>query len=354
MAAMGTNRFYLFTLIILTSVLGYLSYLILRPFLSSIAWAIVLSIVFYPVYAYICRFVKWKVIASVITLSITVIIILGPFSYLTIALANELSNFADHIRTEGIGNLQQWLSNPRTLWIQERIKSTLNVENFNLADLISDSISRMGKNILGKATKGVANIASVFINFFLMIFAMFFMLRDAPDFIKEFRNYMPFSETQKDRLESQVKDMVISTIYGGVAVAVAQGTIGGVTFLFLGIKSPVLLGTATALMSFIPGVGAFSVWGPVVIYLFVKKAFIKAVILLFVGTFIISTIDNILKPIIISGRTRMPTLVIFFSVIGGLKVFGLIGLVLGPLVMAMFISVLEIFRNLEGGVNAES
>ncbi len=351
---MGANRFYGFTLVTLTSFLGYLCYLILKPFLSSIAWAIVLSIVFYPVYAYLCRFVKWKVLASVITISITVIIILGPFSYLTIALANELSNFADYINTEGIGKVQDWINSPQALWVQERIKSTLNIEKIDLAAIISENISRMGKDILGNVTKGVANIASVFMNFFLMLFAMFFMLRDAPDFIRKFHDYMPFSEPQRDRLELQMKDMVISTIYGGVAVAVAQGTVGGITFLLLGMNSPILLGTAIGFMSFIPGVGTFSIWGPVVIYLLIKKAFIKAIILLFVGTFIISSIDNILKPIIISGRTRMPTLVIFFSVIGGLKVFGLIGLVLGPLVMAMFISVFEIFRNLEGGVNAES
>ncbi len=341
-------------LIALTSLLGYLSYLILKPFLTSIAWAVVLSTVFYPVYAYMCRFLKWKVLASLLTLAITVVIILGPFSYLTIALANELSNFADYINTEGIGKLQDWINSPQAIWLQERIKTTLNIEKLDLASILSENLSRMGKNILGKVTKGVANIASVFINFFLMLFAMFFMLRDAPDFIRKFHDYMPFSEAQRDRLESQMKDMVISTIYGGVVVAMAQGTVGGLTFLVLGMKSPVLLGTAIGLMSFIPGVGTFSVWGPVVVYLLIKKAFIKAVILLFVGTFIISTIDNILKPIIISGRTRMPTLVIFFSVIGGLKVFGLIGLVLGPLVMAMFISVFEIFRNLEGGLNAES
>ncbi len=350
---MGTNRFYFSTLIILTLLLGYLSYLILRSFLTPIAWAIVLTIVFYPLYIYICRFIKWKALSSVITLLVAVVIIIGPISYLMVALTRELSDFAEYINTEGIEGLKEWLSGPQARWLQERIKSVLNIQELDIAAVITENISRVGKGILANITKGAANVATIFINFLFMIFAMFFMLRDAPDFIRKIRDYMPFSEQQRDRLESQMKDMVVSTIYGGVIVAVVQGTVGGITFAFLGMGSPILLGTAIGLMSFIPGLGAFSVWAPVVVYLFVKKAFVKAVILLFVGTFIISMIDNLLKPIIISGRTKMPTLVIFFSVIGGLKVFGLIGLVLGPLIVAVFISVLEIFRNLEGGLHAE-
>ncbi len=106
--------------------------------------------------------------------------------------------------------------------------------------------------------------------------------------------------------------MVISTVYGGVVVALIQGTIGGITFYLLGVKSPVLLGTSISIMSFLPFLGTFSVWGPIVVYLFIQDEIIKGFILLIVGAFGISMVDNILKPIIISGRTKMPTLVVFF------------------------------------------
>ncbi|GBE00989.1 putative inner membrane protein [bacterium BMS3Bbin06] len=341
------NRFYLFTIIIFTISLAYLSYLILRPFLSAIAWAIVLTVVFYPVYAYLRRFVRWKSLASLITLIIVIAMIVGPFSYLTVNLTSELKNFAEYLNTQGIGKVDEWLRSPQAVWIQERVQSVFNIRDFDIARIISENISKIGKVILGNITTGVANVFTVIINFFLMIFALFFLLKDAPDFMGRIRDYMPFSQEQKRRLESQIKDMVISTIYGGVIVALIQGVLGGITFFFLGLESPVLLGTAIGFMSFIPGLGAASVWGPVVIYLFIKNAVVKAVVLLFVGIFIISMVDNILKPIIISGRTRMPTPIIFFSVIGGLNLFGLLGLILGPLVLALFISVLEIFRNLE-------
>jgi predicted PurR-regulated permease PerM len=346
---LNTGRFYLFTLIVITGILAYLSYLIIKPFLTPLAWAVVMTVVFYPIYLYISRFIKWKSFASAITLLIAIILIIGPFSYLLINLASELKDFLHYLNTTGLPKIDELTKSEKVIWIQERIKDTFNIKDLDISSLVSNTLSKIGKAVLSNVTTGVANVASVVINFVLMLFAMFFMLKDGPGFITKVRDYLPFSERQKDRLTSQMKDMVISTIYGGVVVALIQGALGGVTFFLLGLKSPVLLGTAIALMSFVPAFGAVSVWGPVLIYLIVKKLYIKALILFFVGTFIISMVDNFLKPIIISGRTRMPTLFIFFSVIGGIKFFGLIGLVLGPLVIAMFISVVEIFRNLEGG-----
>jgi len=344
----GNDRFYLFMIVIIVSILAYLSYLVIIPFIKAIAWAIVMTVVFYPLYVYIRKYVPWKSAASGITLFVAVILIVGPFSYLIVNLTTELRSFLEYLNTHGIGKMDDWLNTPKILWIQEKIRDILNLQDFNISNLISTNLSRLGKAVLANVKTGVANIVSILINFLFMIFAMFFMLKDGPDFMGKIRDYMPFSEEHKDRLASQMKDMVISTIYGGVVVALTQGLLGGTTFFLLGLGSPVLLGTAMAFMSFIPGLGAVSVWGPVLVYFLLKKLYLKAVIMFIVGAFVISMVDNILKPIIISGRTRMPTLIIFFSVIGGLKVFGLIGLVLGPLVIAMFISVLEIFRTLEG------
>jgi predicted PurR-regulated permease PerM len=334
-------------IIVIIAILAYLSYLIIIPFIKAIAWAIVMTVVFYPLYVYLRKYIKWKSLASGITLLVAVIVIAGPFSYLIVNLTNELRSFLEYLNTHGIGKMDDWLNTPSVIWFQDKIRNVLNLKDFDISTLISTNLSKLGKAVLGNVKTGVANIMSVLINFLFMIFAMFFMLKDGPDFMSKIRDYMPFSETHKDHLASQMKDMVISTIYGGVVVALVQGLLGGITFFFLGLGSPVLLGTAMGFMSFIPGLGAVSVWGPVLIYFLIKKLYIKALVMVLVGTFVISMVDNILKPIIISGRTRMPTLVIFFSVIGGLKVFGLIGLVLGPLVIAMFISVLEIFRTLE-------
>jgi predicted PurR-regulated permease PerM len=130
-------------------------------------------------------------------------------------------------------------------------------------------------------------------------------------------------------------------------VAIAQGIVGGIAFSLLGIPSPVLWGFAVSIASFIPLVGSLAVWGPAVVYLFVHGAVANAFALIVVGIFGISMIDYLLRPIIIGSRTKMHVLVILFSVLGGIQLFGIIGLVMGPLVLAVFVSVVKIFRKVE-------
>lgn len=349
---MSLNRFYVFTLIMLSLILGFLGYLVLRPFLTPLVWAAVLSIVFYPLYAFLIRYLRWKSISAAVTLAIILLIIIGPVSYLSVLLVSEIQHLATIIDKGEPASLQKVLENPNVVWVMDRVKVIFGIEGKDIGAIVSDNLSAMVKQLVGQITKGVRNVVSVFLNFVFMAFSIFFFLRDGPGFIKRLRDYLPFSEEQKDRLEFQVKGMVVSVIFGGVVVAVVQGLMGGTAFHFLGIKTPVIWGTAIAIMSFVPVLGTFSIWGPATVYLFLKGAIAKSFILLIVGTFGISMVDNILKPVIIGERTKMPTLVIFFSVLGGIKVFGPIGIIMGPLVVALFISVFEIFRNIEGGSHA--
>lgn len=349
---MKVNRFYFITLLILVLSLGYISYQILKPFLSPIAWGIVFSLVFYPIYAFLLKYIKWRTVASFITLGIILVIILGPFSYLSFLLVKELKHISDYVEEGRLETIQKALENPGARVLVERVISILDITEDELNKAIVDGISNIGKELIGRITKGLGNLVSLSINFIFMAFSIFFILRDGTEFLKRIRDYMPFSEDQKDRLTKQVHDIVVSTVFGGVVVAIVQGIMGGTAFYILGIPSPVVWGVAISIASFIPLLGAFAVWGPATVYLFIQGAVAKGIALAIIGIFGISLIDNILKPIIIGGRTKMPILIIFFSVLGGIKLFGLIGLIMGPLVLAVFISVIEIFRNIEGGQNA--
>lgn len=349
---MAANRFYFITLTFFVLVLGYLSYQMLKPFLSPIAWAVVLSLVFYPVYAFMLRYIKWRTVASFVTLGIILLIIMGPFSYLSFLLVKELKHISDYVEGGRLETLQKALEHPGVQAVMDRVTSMFNITEAELDKAIVGGISNLGKELVGRITKGMGDIVTVALNFIFMAFAIFFLLKDGAEFLKRIRDYMPFSEEQKDRLTTQMRDIIISTVYGGVVVAIIQGIIGGLAFYILGIPSPVVWGLATSIASFIPLIGAFAVWGPATVYLFLQGAVLEGVALAIVGVFGISLIDNILKPIIIGGRTKMPILAIFFSVLGGIKLFGLIGLIMGPLVLAIFVSVVEIFRNIEGGQNA--
>ena len=333
----------------ITAGLGYLTFQILRPFIGSIMWGIVLSIVFYPLYNYLGRYLKWKSLTSFIVLVIIIAIIIGPFSYFAYLLINELQDISRHLGTGNMALLHDVLSYPTVHYLLDWISTIFNLP-FSEADVektLTDNALLMGKDLIGKIPGGLGSVVTVFINFIFMTLAIFFMLKDGAAFLRKSRDYMPFSEQQKDRLATQIRDIVISTIYGGVLVAVLEGITGGIAYSALGLRSPVLWGAATAISSFIPMVGSFAVWGVIALYFFLQVSVMKGVILVLVGIFGISIVDYGLRPMLIGSRTRMPVIVIFFSVLGGIKFFGLLGLIMGPLVVALFVSVMDIFRNIE-------
>lgn len=348
---MNANRFYSVMLLAILGLLGYLSYEIISPFVVPIAWAIVLSVVFYPVYAFISRYIKVKSIASSLTVLIILTAIIGPITYMSFLLIDELKKFGDYTDSGGLEAVRDLLEHLKTSPYVERLTSFVGEGNMPAADQILDNIKKLGNVLAEKLSIRITNLISAAINFLFMIFTIFFLFKDGPGFLTKVKDYMPFSEEQKNRLANQMKDMIASTVYGGVVVAIMQGLLGGSAFYVVGINSPVLWGIAMALMSFVPLLGTFSIWGPASIYLIVQGDYMQGIGLVLFGTFVISMIDNILKPLIIGSRTKMPTIVIFFTVLGGIKAFGIIGLIMGPLIMAVFISVFEIFRHFEDKVS---
>ncbi len=334
-------------LLFIVTVLGYLTFQILRPFLSPIAWAVVFGIVFYPLYAFILRWVPWKSLASLITVLIIVTVIIGPFSYFIVLLVAELKHLSDYLASGQLSSLKDALQHPTVSALINRLTGTFGISEAEIDASIVDYLSRFGKELLAQVTRGAGNLIALAVNFIFMIFSIFFMFKDGSTFLQKIRDYMPFSEEEKSLLAAQMRDIVISTIYGGVVVAIAQGIIGGIAFSVLGIPSPVLWGFAISIASFIPLIGSMAVWGPAVIYLFAHGSVANAFALFFIGIFGISMIDYLLRPVIIGSRTKMHVLVILFSVLGGIQLFGLIGLVMGPLVLAVFVSVVKIFRKVE-------
>lgn len=347
---MNSNRFYSVMLLAILTLLGYLSYQIISPFLTPIAWAIVFSVVFYPVYAFLCRYIKVKSIASSITVLLILVVIIVPILYMSFLLIGELRGIGDYMNAGGFDFVRIQSEKIKASPFFEMLSPVIGRNNMPTADLIMDNLKRIGKVLAENLSLRFTNIITAAINFLFMIFTIFFLFRDGPGFLTKVKDYMPFSEEQKARLAIQMKDMIVSTVYGGVAVAIIQGFLGGVAFYVLGIESPVLWGIAMSVMSFVPLVGTFSIWGPTSIYMIIQGNYLQGIGLVLFGTFVISMVDNILKPLIIGSRTKMPTIIIFFSVLGGIKVFGIIGLIMGPLIMAVFVSVFEIFRHIEDEV----
>ncbi|MCI4624340.1 MAG: AI-2E family transporter [Candidatus Magnetoovum sp. WYHC-5] len=339
---MSLNKAQSFILIVFLTIFAYLTYNVIEPFLRAVLWAIVFGIVFYPLYIFFKKWLKVEAIASILTLIIIVFIIVGPFSYVVVNLISEIKIFLKQIEASNLEKIRHLIEHPTVKTLILKIEETFNVE-IDITGFLMQNISNFGNTLASKATHGLKNIFLIVFDFIFMIFTLYFFFLDGPKFITKLKGYLPMTEKQKDRLVKVVQDMVISTIYGGIVVSLVQGFLSGVVFYSIGLRSPVLLGTAASVMSFIPVMGAFSVWGTVDVLLFLNGSYIKGFILLFAGAFGISLVDNILKPIIISGRTKMPILIVFICVIGGIKLFGLIGLVMGPLAIVLFVSFFEIF-----------
>ncbi len=350
---MKINRFYFITVLFLVILLGYLLFRIINPFLTSIIWAVVTTIIFFPLYSLLLRYFKRDYISALLTVLIVIAFILGPFTYFGILLATELSELSKLLTEERLMQLKGLLSHPKVSNILHYLEENFGITEEKITTEVIESITSVSKSILNNITQGITNILGFAINFILMIFTLFFFLMGGPVYLNTLLEYLPFSEYEKKRLTCLVRDIIVSTIYGGVVVALLQALIGGISFWILGVPTPVVWGSAIAIASFIPLLGAFSVWGPAALYLFLTGSVLKGFILTAIGAFGISTIDNVLKPIIIGSRTKMPTIVLFFSVLGGIKEFGLIGLIAGPLVVALFIAVIEIFRKMEQGKGEE-
>lgn len=344
---MTDKKFYFIVLSFLVLALGYLSYLILRPFLSAIMWAVVLSIVFYPLYAFFLKRLRWKHLASLSTLIIILLLILGPFSYLSFVLTQEVVAVMGKIEKGTFDPVGAIAQHPYVNAMLSKILSFFSISEGQFQKVLIDTIAQIGKASTGFIKSSLGNIASAAIDFVFMIFSIFFLLEDGPRFVEKVGDYMPFSKRQKEKILTQTKGIIVSTIYGGVTVAVVQGIIGGFAFAVLKVPSPVIWGAAMFIASFIPLVGTFVVWGPAVLYLFLQDQFWKGIILILIGVFGISAADNVLRPLVIRGKMQMPILAIFFSILGGIKLFGFIGFIMGPLVLALFVSVFEIFRYTE-------
>ncbi len=341
------NRFSYIVLVFFVVVLGYLNYEIFKPFLFPIAWGIVFSLLFYPVHVFLNRYIKWRSLVSLIVIIIIIFLMIAPFSYFSVMLVKEAKGLLKYAGPDKENLLHSVLEKEPIKTIVEKGLQILQINEEELSKNVSDIVANVSKELTGIVTKGISGVFAGVFDFVIMAICLFFFLRDGPAILAKIQEYLPFSDEQKERMSRQAKDIIVSTMYGGVIIALVQGSIGGLAFALLGISSPVMWGLAMAIASFLPLVGAFIIWMPAAVYLFFSGYTLKAFILLIVGFFGISMVDNFLRPLIVGSRTKMPFLPLFFTVLGGIKFFGLLGIIMGPLIFALFVSIFEIFRKVE-------
>jgi predicted PurR-regulated permease PerM len=346
---MKKEHIFLIFILFLTFLSFYLLYQILVPFLSSILWAVLLAIIFFPLYQRLQKLLKKKALLSALTMTLLVVLlIILPFSFLTASLANEVIDFyhwvEEMVKT---GRLQAYVEEVRSLpiinSILTRVNRSLDLSITGSEGVLLKNLQQVSTFLFNQTTKILKGLSTFVIGFFFTLLSLYYLFKDGEHLLKRMKELAPLPSKQRDLLILRFTQMVQATIYGGILVAIIQGVLGGVAFWVLGLSSSVFWGTAMAFLSFIPVGGTALIWGPAAIILIIQGTYVKGIILLGFGIFGISMVDNFLKPLFISSKTNIHPLLLFFAVLGGIQSFGLVGLVVGPLIATFCLTLIEIY-----------
>jgi predicted PurR-regulated permease PerM len=333
----------------LTVLLGVVSVAfiwILLPFYGAVFWAVILGILFAPLQRRMQLKFGWqRNLTSLLTLSICLVIAILPVIILSVLLVQEGAALYKSIESGelDIAGYVTHFKHSLPPYFQHLL------DRFGVGEL-----NGLREKIIKSAVTGNEFVATqVFsfgqgtfdfvVSFFIMLYLLFFFLRDGAELARKVRSAVPLQEHQKRRLQLKFNRVVRATVKGNLLVAITQGALGGLIFWFLDIPSALLWAVLMAFLSLLPAVGAGIVWAPVAVFFLFTGAIWQGVVLGLFGVFVIGLVDNVLRPILVGKDTKMPDYLILISTLGGLAIFGLNGFVIGPLIAALFMSSWAIF-----------
>jgi predicted PurR-regulated permease PerM len=325
---------------------------ILWPFYGSVFWGTVLAILFARPYRRLLTSMGQKrTLAALATVLIVLTIVILPLTLISVLLLQEGFSVYERVQSGelNIGQYFQQVFDALPAWVTDLL------DRFGLTNLglmqerLSTGLVKSSQFLAAQALSIGQNTFHLIVNLFIVLYLLFFLLRDGDDLTKRIRNAMPLHPEQQRDLLNRFTTVIRATVKGNVVVAMVQGALGGLIFWFLGVHAPVLWGVLMAFLSLLP-VGSALIWLPVAIYFLVTGAIWQGVVLIAFSVLVIGLVDNILRPILVGKDTKMPDYVVLISTLGGLAVFGLNGFVIGPVVAAMFIAVWDIVASSRAGL----
>jgi predicted PurR-regulated permease PerM len=316
-------------------VLLWLAYLIVRPFLIALGWACVLASVSYPVYERFTR--RWtpSMAASLTTAAVTVVVIV-PGVLVATAFVRETFELASRLQTALADGRLDWVNRSWSS-LQDRIPAAANID---LETIGAEGLKQSATYLMSASGSIFENVATFVLDLALALFATFFFLRDADVIMHAVRRLLPMEADAREQLISRTRDLIAAGVLSSVVVAVLQGVLGGISLALVGISAPVFWGVVTAFACLLP-FGAWVVWLPAAVILAADGDVVRAIVLVVLGLTVVSMADNVVRPALLSGRAHMNGLVIFVGLLGGLSVFGLLGLVLGPVLVVTALGLLD-------------
>ena len=332
----------LVALLIALAIALYVCWLMLQPFFKVLLWAAVLAVVFYPMHRRIeSRYGKPTLSAAISTLLVVVFILL-PVTFITIAVVRELSGAAASL-PGGLSNFSI-SSIPIVGRVMDWMGQYIHVDREAAERFVAERIETWAAVLAGSTLMVVGGAVGAIVQIVLVVFTLFYLFRDGERIRHAAYELLPIRRVQAHDIALRTREVIGATVYGVLVIAAIQGTLGTIIFWILGLPSPLLWGVVMFFLSMIPMAGAFLVWVPAAAFLALTGAWVKAAILVGWGLLVISSIDNFLSPRLVGQRARLHELLIFFAVLGGLDVFGVLGLILGPVVVAVTLALIEMVR----------
>lgn len=324
-------------LVLATALAVYWSYLLVQPFLPALAWALAFAVVADPLHDWIAARVRKPSLAAGLAVALVTLIIIAPMAFLVEELVGEVSTGIGFIKSESdTGDLLAGVQHNRTVtraiaWLNAHID--LRAQGERLASRLAD--------ILTGLLAGSANVA---LQLLIALFVLFYFFRDKHKVLTAVRSSIPLDTAETDKIMHRIADTVHATIHGTMGIAAIKGVLGGSIFAILGLPAAILWGTVMAAVSVLPVLGTMLVWVPAAGYLLMTGHWAKALILTLYGLIVMGLSDNILYPLLIGGRMRMHPLLVFFAILGGMSLLGTTGLILGPVIVAAMLALIDEWR----------
>ena len=331
--------------------ISYQLYQVFEPFLSPIAWAIILRLAFQPVHYLLRRRLGNRPnIAALLATAVVTLAVAIPALAISSILTREASAAVDHVthfvQAGGIERLGEQLRELAWIPFWEWLSPWLDTTSIDLRGILLRALNTGANILVEQMTVGAANLLLLAVKFLLMLVTLFFVFRDGEAFYGWMRTTLPFAESQQERVFSRLKKTVNAVTYGIGITAIVQGLLSGVAYWILGVPYPAFWGLLTGLVAPIPLGGTGLIWIPAGIYLILGESLVRGIILLAWGALVVSTIDNVLKTYLISGRTQLPPLILFFAILGGLRAYGVLGVFAGPLLLALVVTGVTLYREM--------
>lgn len=324
---------------ILLGILLILSYLVLKPMLSYIVLAMIFAYLFNPAFIWLCKKTGKKKISAGLLTAFIIFVFIIPIIFLLFSLVNQTAkaytDFSDSTTYDymHIGDISKKISS----WLGYDI---------DLQSLLSNAISRIGKYVIEQKGEALlTSISQIVLGIFVMFFVMYYLFKGGDTINQNLKEIIPLKKHHKTRLFSEIENMTFAVLYGQILTAIIQGSLLGLAFFVSGVPNSLLWAFVAIVIAFIPFVGTPTIFVPISIYLIAIDKVVSGIGILLFGFIIVTNVDNIVKPKIIGERARAHPVIVLLGVIGGLKLLGFVGLIIGPLILSLLIVILRFYRN---------